>query len=251
MGLVRAAARVARGWRQEQVQAAGRRAVRRSERVGRPLRPPAPGRLPGRGPPSRAHHHDPGRHDRPLCRGLRLRRPDRHGLRDQGRPLHRPPLRGIRLGDGQAARRAARGRTTSASTWPTATPAATASSTCRSLSSVGTPARRQSRPLAHRRRHGAALAGRALGPPAGRPERHRARAVPPARARSCASSRFPYARFDIAGVENVPSRGPVLLAVQPPELLRRGRAGAGRPGDRPARALPRQEGDLRRAGSRR
>ena len=40
MGLVRAAARVAKGWRQDQVQAAGKRAVAGPDRRWWPLRPP-------------------------------------------------------------------------------------------------------------------------------------------------------------------------------------------------------------------
>ena len=82
----------------------------RVERDRRPVRPAAPGRLPGRGPPAGALDDDAGRHDRPLRRGHRLRRPDRHRLRGQGRSLHGPALRGLRLGDGQAARRAGLGR---------------------------------------------------------------------------------------------------------------------------------------------
>ena len=48
MGLVRAAARVAKGWRQDQVQAAGQAGRGRPDRAGRPLRAAVPGRLPGR-----------------------------------------------------------------------------------------------------------------------------------------------------------------------------------------------------------
>ena len=110
-----------------------------AERAGRPVRPPAPGRLPGRGAPPRALDHHARRHDRPLRRGHRLRRSDRHRVRDQGRPLHRPSLRGVRVGDGQAARRANSGPTTITSTSPTAMPAATASSTCPSSPAWGRP----------------------------------------------------------------------------------------------------------------
>ena len=48
--------------------------------------------------------------------------------------------------------------------------------------------------------------------PPGRPEPGRASSRTTCCARSSASCSFPYARFDIAGVEHVPARGPVLLA---------------------------------------
>ncbi len=190
MGLVRAAATGGPGLAPGPG-AGGRPAGGRpAERVGRPLRAPASRRLPGRGPPPGAHHHDAGRHDRPLRRGLRLRRPDRHRLRDQGRPLHRPPLRGIRLGDGQAPGGARAGATTSASTWPTATPAATASSTCRSsrawahrTPSIPTP-RSPSSP-----RRGAGRSSTGTARRASRASSGSSRTT--CSARSCASSRSP------------------------------------------------------------
>ena len=221
----------------------------RPERARRPLRPPAPGRLPGRGPPAGALHHDAGRHDRPLRRGLRLRRPHRHRLRDQGRPLHRPPLRGIRLGDGQAARGARMGRRHRASTWPTATPAATASSTCRCSRASARPHAVNPDPsltvVATARRWPVEHWDRPPGVPSvvGLEPYHLLR--PFVRKLS-----FPYARFDIAGRRERADTGPGPAGVEPPELLRRGRAGPRRPRDRAARALPRQEGDLRRAGGR-
>ena len=81
-----------------------------AERDRRPVRPATPGRLPGRGPPAGPLDDDAGRHDRALRRGHRLRRPDRDHLRGQGRSLHGPPLRRLRVGDGQAPRRAGLGR---------------------------------------------------------------------------------------------------------------------------------------------
>ena len=53
---------------------------------------------------------------------------------------------------------------------------------------------------------------------------------------------FPYARFDISGVDHIPAEGPVAAGLQPPELLRRGRPGvvAARLG-RPVRFLAKQE----------
>ena len=106
--------------------------------------------------------------------------------------------------------------------------------------------RRQSRSLAHRRGHGASLAGGVLGPPPRRSQRHRARAVPhapPVRAQAVLPLRA--LRHRRRGARAGPRSGAV--GRQPSELLRRGRAGARRAWHRPPRALPRQEGDLRRA----
>ena len=53
---------------------------------------------------------------------------------------------------------------------------------------------------------------------------------------------FPYARFTVDGIEHVPPEGPVVLVVEPPQLLRRGRP---RPGGarirRPVRFMGKQE----------
>ena len=56
---------------------------------------------------------------------------------------------------------------------------------------------------------------------------------------------FPYARFDIRGIDNIPPTGPVAFGLQPPELFRRGRPrGGGRPAW-PAGALHGQAGGFR------
>ena len=55
-----------------------------------------------------------------------------------------------------------------------------------------------------------------------------------------------YARFDIAGVERIPNRGPAIIVAQPPQLLRHHRDGDAVLEGGPARALPRQERGLRR-----
>ncbi len=55
-----------------------------------------------------------------------------------------------------------------------------------------------------------------------------------------------YARFDIAGVERIPNRGPAIIVGEPPQLLRHHRDGDAVLEGGPARALPRQERGLRR-----
>ena len=58
---------------------------------------------------------------------------------------------------------------------------------------------------------------------------------------------FPYARFDIAGIENVPRRGPVLLASNHRSYFDVAALALVAQRHRAAGALPRQEGDFRRA----
>ena len=60
----------------------------------------------------------------------------------------------------------------------------------------------------------------------------------------------PYARFDIAGVERIPKRGPAIIVGEPPQLLRRHRDGDAHREERAHGALPRQEGSVRRPGRR-
>ena len=61
---------------------------------------------------------------------------------------------------------------------------------------------------------------------------------------------FPYARFSVNGIEHIPAEGAVILVVQPPQLLRRGRTGhRGRPAQ-PSRAVHGQTGAVRRTGRR-
>ena len=61
---------------------------------------------------------------------------------------------------------------------------------------------------------------------------------------------MPYARFDIGGMENMPDSRPGDRRRQPPQLLRPVGDGHGARQARPPRALPRQEGGVRRAGRR-
>ena len=249
MGLVRAAARVARGWRQEQVQAAGRRAVAALSELVAPF---APQRLAA----FRAEGHrlvltttTPVDMIAPFAEAFGFDDLIATAYETEGRPLHRPPLRGLRVGHGQAARGAALGRRPARSTWPTATPAATASSTSRCSRASARPHAVNPDPsltiVATARRWPVEHWDRPPGVPSviGLEPYHLLR--PFVRKLS-----FPYARFDIAGVEHVPTRGPGPAGLQPPELLRRGRAGPRGARDRPARALPRQEGDLRCARGR-
>ena len=249
MGLVRAAARVAKGWRQDQVQAAGRRAVSALSEIVAPF---APQRLAA----FRAEGHrlvlsttTPADMIAPFAEAIRLRRPDRDRLRDQGRPLHGPPLRGLRRG----------GRASCSAVREWAEDNGIDLADCHAcsdsifdvplLSSVGSPHAVNPDPsltvVATARRWPVEHWDRPPGVPSvvGLEPYHMLR--PFVRKLS-----FPYARFDIAGVENVPRAGPVLLGVEPPQLLRRGRAGARGARHRASGALPRQEGDLRRARGR-
>ena len=249
MGLVRAAARVARGWRQDQVQAAGRRAVAALSELVAPF---APQRLAA----FRAEGHrlvlttttpvdmiapfaEAFGFDDLIATAYETKDGRYTGRLYEGFVWGTGKLRAVRAWADDQRIDLADCHACSDSIFDVPL-----------LSSVGCAARRQPRSLAHRRRHGAALAGRALGPPAGRPERHRARAVPPAppvraqalvplralrhrrrraRARRGARSCWPSnhrSYFDVAA-----------LALVAREIG-------------PARALPGQEGDLRRAGGR-
>ena len=147
MGLVRAAARVARGWRQDQVQAAGRRAVAALSELVAPF---APQRLAA----FRAEGHrlvlsttTPVDMIAPFAEALGFDDLIATAYETEDGRYTGPPLRGLRLGDGQAARGARVGAATTASTWPTATPAATASSTsrCSRASARRTPSTRTRR----------------------------------------------------------------------------------------------------------
>ena len=249
MGLVRAAARVAKGWRQEQVQA-GRPAGRgRAERDRRPVRPAAPGRLPGRGPPAGAVDHDAGRHDRPVRRGHRLRRPHRHQRTRPRTAATRAASTRASSGGRASCAPCGTGRRSTASTWPTAMPAATASSTCRCsrASARRTPSipTRRLTLVATARRWPVEHWDRPPGVPSvvGLEPYHMLRpfvrtAVLPLRALRHRRGRARAAAW--AGA----------VGRQPPQLLRRGGAGPRGARHRSPGALPRQEGDLRRAGRR-
>ena len=211
MGLVRAAARVARGWQQEQVQAAGRRAVSALSEIVAPF---APQRLAA----FRAEGHrlvlsttTPADMIAPFAEAI--------GFDDliatayetkDGRYTGRL-YEGFVWGTGKLRAVRGLGRRATGSTWPTATPAATASSTCRCSSSVGTPHAVNPDPsltlVATARRWPVEHWDRPPGVPSvvGLEPYHMLR--PFVRKLS-----FPYARFDIAGVEHVPDSGPVLLA---------------------------------------
>ena len=179
MGLVRAAARVARGWHQDQVQAAGRRAVAALSEIVAPFAPQRLAAFRAEGhrlvlstttpvdmiaPFAEAFGFDDliatayetkdGRYTGRLYEGFvwgtgKLRAVRRLGRRQPDRPGRLPRLQRQHLRRPAALER-------------------------------GHAPRGQPRSLADRRRHRPPLAGRALGPSAGRPERHRARAVPPA-----------------------------------------------------------------------
>ena len=250
MGLVRAAARVARGWHQDQVQAAGRRAVSALSELVAPF---APQRLAA----FRADGHrlvlsttTPVDMIAPFAEAFGLRRPDRHRLRDQGRPLHRPPLRGVRVGDGQAPRGAGVGRTSKGIDLADCHACSDSIFDVPLLSSVGSPHAVNPDPsltvVATARRWPVEHWDR----PPGRPERRRARAVPPA----------------------APVRAQAVVPVR--TLRHRGRRERADPGSRccsasnhrsyfdvaalalvarehrATGALPRQEGDLRRSRGR-
>ena len=180
MGLVRAAARVARGWRQDQVQAAGRRAVAALSELVAPF---APQRLAA----FRAEGH---RLVLSTTTPLDMIAPfaEAFGFDDliatayetkDGRYTGRL-YEGFVWGTGKlrAVRRV--GRTSKGIDLADCHACSDSIFDVPLLSSVGSPARRESRSVAHRRGHGAALAGGALGPAARRPERRRARALPPA-----------------------------------------------------------------------
>ena len=224
MSLVRAAARVARGWRQDQVQAAGRRAVAALSELVAPF---APQRLAA----FRAEGHrlvlsttTPVDMIAPFAEAM--------GFDDliatayetkDGRYTGRL-FEGFVWGTGKLRAVRAVGRRPTASTWPTATPAATASSTCPLLSSVGTPHAVNPDPsltvVATARRWPVEHWDRPPGVPSvlGLEPYHVLR--PFVRKLS-----FPYARFDIAGVEQGARPRARPAGRQPPQLLRRGRAG--------------------------
>ena len=117
----------------------------------------------------------------------------------------------VRLGPRQAAGGPRLGRRPKGWTWPTATPAPTASSTCPCSPSVGFP--HAVNPdaglgvVATARRWPIEYWDRPPGVPSvvGLEPYHLLRPFVRPEA-------FPYARFDIAGLEHVPGRGPVLLA---------------------------------------
>ena len=249
MGLVRAAARVARGWRQEQVQAAGRRAVAALSELVAPFAPQRLGAFRAEGhllvlstttpvdmiaPFAEAFGFDDliatayevrdGRYTGRLYEGFvwgtgKLRAV-REWAGDHGVDLCRLPRvqrqhlrRPAPLERGHAARRESR-----------------------------TP---RSPLVATARRWSVEHWDRPPGVPSvvGLEPYHVLRPF-------VRSLSFPYARFDIAGVEHVPARGPVLLASNHRSYFDVAALALVAARDRAARAVPRQEGDLRRAGRR-
>ena len=225
MGLVRAAARVARGWRQDQVQAARAAGGGRAERARAPF---APQRLAA----FRAEGHrlvlsttTPVDMIAPFAEAIGFDDLIATALRDQGRPLHRPPLRGVRVGDGQAAAPCDEWADDhQASTWPTATPAATASSTCRCSRAWATPHAVNPDPVAARwwPRRGAGRSSTGTGRRASRASWGSSRTT--CCGRSCASCAFP-TRASTSPASRTCRPGPGPAGGEPPELLRRGRAG--------------------------
>ena len=229
---------------------AGRREAGRfrPDRPGGAFRPATPGVLPVRWAHAGSLDHDAGGHDRPLRRGHGLRRSHRHVVRDERRALHRPSLRGLRVGDGQTARRPrvdarARGRLVRL-------PCVQRQHLRRPAPLERRPAPcREPGPVAHGRGHGPALAGRVLGQAPGRSERPRTGAVPHAAAvhprtdLSVRALRHRGARERARTRTGAPRR-------EPSELFRRRGTRPRRPRRRATGSLPRQEGDLRRPGGR-
>ena len=228
MGLVRAAARVARGWRQEQVQAAGRRAVAALSELVAPFAPQRLAAFRAEGHRlvlstttpvdmiapfaeamgfddliATAYETKDGRYTGRLYEGFVWGTGKLRAVREWAGDKRRRPGRLPRLQRQHLRRPAALER--------------------------GHAPRRESRPVAHRRGHGPALAGGALGPAARRPERPRAGAVPPAapvRPRAVLSLRALRHR----GRRERAGPRPGAAGREPPELLRRGGAGARRRG---------------------
>ena len=211
MGLVRAAAAVARGWRQDQVQAAGRRAVAGLSELVAPFAPQHLSAFRAEGHKLVLSTTTPADMIAPFAEALGFDDLIATTYEVTRRPLHGPPLRGLRLGHGQAAGGAGVGPRPTASTWPTATPAATASSTSRSSRASASPHAVNPDPsltlVATARRWPVEHWDRPPGVPnfLGLEPYHVLRPF-------VRSLSFPYARFDIRGVEHVPARGPVLLA---------------------------------------
>ena len=189
-------------------------------------------------------------------RPARPRRRGRHPVRRQRRRhLRRDARRPVRVERRQAGRGRAVGRASTASTWPRATPTATACTTRRCWPPSGT--RSSSTPTrAWCDGRGASLADD--------------RSVAAATSQRCAMAKipvvnleiqrlalsfthplfFPYAKFDIDGVEQHPDTGPAIIVgnhrsyFDPAAMARDHRP------HRPHRALPRQEGGVRRTGGR-
>ena len=179
MGLVRAAARVARGWHQDQVQAAGRRAVSALSELVAPF---APQRLAA----FRADGHrlvlstttpldmiapfaEAFGFDDVIATAYETKDGRYTGRLYEGFVWGTGKLRAVReWADGQGHR-------------PRQLPRVQRQHLRRAVALERRLApRRESRSVPHRRGRGAALARGALGPAARGPERHRARAVPPA-----------------------------------------------------------------------
>ena len=113
----------------------------------------------------------------------------------------------------------------------------------------GPPPSAERRSAPGRRGHRPSVAPRELGPPPGGAERHRTRALPPAaslRAAGVVPVRPVHRRRGRAR----PVGGTGHPGVEPPQLLRRGRAGAGGRPDPPAGPVHGQAGALRRSGGR-
>ena len=252
MLLTRQAARFANGWHRDQVQEAGEQAAEPLAAAVQPFARRPDRRAPGRRPPARARHHHALRHGpaaRRRASASTTSSPPATARRDG--PLRRHHRRRVRVGPGQAAGRPGLGRRERR----------------RPRRELGLlrhvlrppaarrrrpPGRREPRPPAARPGRRPPLAGActSTSPPgvpklpcsASSPSRSIQRVVRP--------ELFPWARFDIEGVEHIPEAGPAIVVANhrsyfdPLALGHRVRP----PG--PRRAVPRQEGGVRRPGRR-
>ncbi len=243
MSLVRAAARVARGWRQDQVQAAGRRAISALSELVAPFAPQRLAAFRAEGlrlvlttttpvdmiaPFAEAYGFDDL-----IATAYETREGRYTGRLYEGFVWGTGKLRAVRewsdandvdLGDCHAC---------SDSIFDVPL-----------LSSVGTPHAVNPDPSLTVVATSAVLAGRALGPPSGRPERHRIRAVPPDSALR-AQAVLSVCTFRHRGDGERARTRACPTGRQSPELFRRGRTRPRRTRDRAAGSLLGQEGDLR------
>ena len=220
-------------------------------RPGAAVRPGCHRRAPERGPPARARHDDAVRPGEAAGRPARLRRRGRHPLR-RGATTAPTTARSSASSCGPTASSppCASGPTSTASISARATSTPTASTTRRCSRRSATRSSVNPDPGCALVAVGAPLA---YAPPRRarrRPEvpRHRAAAGGHGVRRGPSSCR--YARFDIAGVEHIPKRGPAIIVGNHRSYFDITAMAMLFVEGGPARALPRQEGGLRRAGRR-
>ncbi len=160
--------------------------------------------------------------------------------------------RRVRLGPGKAAGDRRLGRRRTASTSPQSW---AYSDSCYDLPMLGgrrPPGRREPRPAADRawRCCGAGRSCTSTCPPACPRSRWSASSRSGPRCALVRPELIPYARFDITGVENLPSSGPAIVVGNHRSYFDPLAMAVVLAKARPARALPRQEGGLRRPGRR-